>query len=74
MREATRHGKLRREKVAKLLGGESPAFIRWAVGGDEELRRMMGAAPVEAGPPVEPEPPAAGSAQMQLAGWPQKGE
>jgi len=74
MREATRHGKLRREKVAKLLERESPEFMRWAVGDDEELGRMMEAAPVGPESAVGPEPSAAGSTQMQLAGWPQKGD
>jgi len=53
MGQATRHGKLTKEKVAKLLERESPGFIRWAVGDDEELRRMMEAAPVAASAQME---------------------
>lgn len=37
MREATRHGKLTREKLAELMADDSDDFIEWAAEGDEDL-------------------------------------
>ncbi len=40
MRDATRR-KLTRGRVAELIADDSDEFIAWAVGGDEDLRRMV---------------------------------
>ena len=41
MRDATRRGKLTREKIAELLADDTEEFIRWATGDDEELGQMV---------------------------------
>jgi len=41
MRDATRRGRLTRERIAELLAQQDDEFVEWAVGEDEELRQMV---------------------------------